>query len=424
MYKRLLVIVIFATSAFVDAPSYLDLGPVSLQGVLTVLFALAVACLVAARASESWPALVRLWPLSLLFVFSLGQFAVQHASAQGVQTLCMQWIFLGLVVLMTAGEEEEFFEPAVARMLERASLVGALIYILVFAFEGYGNEQIGAISFIAARSFALFALLGVAWFLAKWGCGSKASFWIALAIIFLIALSLSRTGFVIAVALIPLSCFRVLSRKHFVGLLAVSTVALLGFAYLVFSIDALRTRFLGDNSLADFAAGEASVDTSGRLDAWTITLKSYIESPWIGKGPGSANDLMDDELSSFHLGHPLNEYLRFLHDEGLVGLLLLLIGWTQVLLLCRRAYRKSLESNSSSAAIYLAAFLSFVGVSLGMLTDNTTSYVFVMGPVGVLVGLSLRSLMNAESRAVATESDMRPMLSPATSGLSLRRGGL
>jgi O-antigen ligase len=424
MSKRLLVIVIFATSAFVDAPSYLDLGPVSLQGVLTVLFAVAVACLVAARANESWPALRRLWPLSLLFLFSLGQFALQHASAQGVQTLCMQWIFLGLVVLMTAGEEEEFFEPAVARMLERASLCGVLIYILVFAFEGYGNDELGAISFIAARSFALFALLGVAWFLAKWANGSKVSFWAALGIIFVIALSLSRAALVIAVVLIPLSRFRILSRKHFIGLVAISFVTLFGLAYLVFSIDALRTRFLGDNSLADYVAGEASVDTSGRLDAWTITIKSYIESPWIGKGPGSANDLMDDELSSFHLGHPLNEYLRFLHDEGLVGLLLLLIGWTQVLLLCRRAYRKSLENNSGSAAIHLAAFLSFVGVSLGMLTDNTTSYVFVMGPVGVLVGLSLRSLMKAESPAVIIEPELPPTLSPATSGLSLRRDGL
>jgi O-antigen ligase len=415
MYKRLLVVIIFATSAFVDAPSYLDVGPLSLQGILTLLFAVAVACLVAARAHESWPALLRLWPLSLLFLFSLGQFAFQHASAQGVQTLCMQWIFLGLVVLMTAGEEEDFFEPAVPRMLERASLFGALIYILVFAFQGYGNDQIGAISFIAARSFALFALLGVAWFLAKWAAGSKASFWVALGIIVLIALSLSRAGLVIGVLLIPLSRFRILSRKHLIGLLAISLVALLGLSYLIFSIDALRTRFLGTNTISDYVAGQASLDTSGRLDAWAVTLSSYVESPWIGKGPGSANDLMDDELSSLHLGHPLNEYLRFLHDEGAVGLLLLLVGWIQVLALCRRAYLKSLENNSGNATIRSAAFLAFVGVSLGMITDNTTSYVFVMGPVGILVGLSLRSLMKIEARAVTTEPEPRPTLFPAPS---------
>jgi hypothetical protein len=48
--------------------------------------------------------------------------------------------------------------------------------------------------------------------------------------------------------------------------------------------------------------------------------------------------------------------------------------------------------------VHAAAFLSLIGVAIAMITDNPLDYLFVMGPLGVLVGLS----MGLEARSVGT----------------------
>ena len=396
MCKRLLVTGIFIASAFVDAPSYFSAGTISLMGILTILYAACIAFLVSWRPKEAWCALRAVWPLSTLLLFSMLQCLWYRPSVQTVQTLCLQWIFLGLIVLMMTGDKSRLDAVTVGGMLQYAAIVGSLCYAIVFVYEGFGSEGIGAISFVAARSFALFALLGVGLFLGRAATGSRAGFWLAIVLIFLIALSLSRTALVVGIILFPLSRFRSLTFRDLKRILLIGGVALCGLYILVSSIDALRLRFLGSNSVQDYVSGEASVDTSGRLEAWVVTLSSYVESPWIGKGPGSANDLIDDTLYRLDIGHPLNEYLRFLHDECIVGLLLLLAGSFQLLLPCQRAYRKSIREGSPEAGFHLGTFLALVAALLTMFTDNTASYIFVMAPLGIMVGTTLRSLRERE----------------------------
>lgn len=401
MSKRLVVTAVFISSAFVDAPSYVTGGSISLMGVLTIVFAVAVAVLAFWRPLASLPGLLRLWPLSLLFVFSVIQLFLDPLTIQAAQTLCLQSIFLGLILLTSTGELDGIDEMSVSRMLHNAALFASLCYLIVFLSEGFGPEEIGAISFIAARSYALFALLGVALFASRWAGGSRRSFWFAAALVFLIALSLSRTALALALMLIPLSRLSSAKRPAVKQLLIASLGAMLALTMLVLSINTLRSRFIGDNSVEDYVTGEASIDTSGRLTAWAVTLGSYLESPWIGKGPGSANELMDDVLYRLEIGHPLNEYLRFLHDEGLVGFLLFLAGVSQLLILCWQAYRRSLVNHYPNSPFYLATFLALLAALLSMLTDNTASYIFVMGPLGVMVGITLRSLALDTSTVIA-----------------------
>lgn len=408
MSKRAIVAAVFVASAFVDAPSYIKSGTISLMGVSTVLFAalLAFFALIEIRASLS--GLCRLWPFSLLFTFSCAQFLSQQFSVQAAQTLCLQWIFLALIVLVSDGEIDGIDEATVGRFLEHATLFASVCFLAIFAANGFGSEGVGAISFIQARSYALFALLGVAFFTARWALGSRASLWTTAALILMVALSLSRTALVTAILLLPLSRLQSFSRRDFKRLLGLGVLAAIMLYSLVFSIDALRQRFVGDNTLQDYVSGEAAVDTSGRLAAWGITLVSYVESPWIGKGPGSANDLMEDVLSRLEIGHPLNEYLRFLHDEGLVGLLLFLAGWGQLLRLSWRAYQQSLARESPDSIFHLATLLALFAALVTMLTDNTASYIFVMGPLGIMVGVTLRSL-HFETVPSNAAIDTRPL---------------
>jgi O-antigen ligase len=414
MAKRMIVGAIFLSSAFLDAPSLISGGSVSLMGMLTILYAVAIAVVVFTRLAAARRVLLRLWPLTLLFLYSVVQLFWSPRTGQAAQTVCMQWIFLGLIVLMATGGNEGTDEFALSRMLRNCVIGGSLCFVIAFLTVGFGAEGIGALTFVTSRSFALFALLGIALFLSRWANGSRRDFWLAGALIVLIALSLSRAALVTGVLLVPLSRFRSLAPREMKRIVLVGAIALLGLYSLVFSIGPLRQRFLGANSLDDYVSGEASIDTQGRLAAWAITIASYVEAPWFGKGPGSANDLIQDTLYRLKLGHPHNEYLRFLHDEGLLGLLLLLAGMGQLAARCWRAYQRALESSSSVASVayfHLTSFLSLVAVLITMLTDNTASYVFVMGPLAILVGGSIRAL--AESQAVLGSRSAFPMLSPA-----------
>jgi O-antigen ligase len=253
---------------------------------------------------------------------------------------------------------------------------------------------LGTESFIGARSFAVYALLGLGLLLGRWVHGSRISFWFALGLTLLIALSLSRTALVAGVLLFVLARVQSFSFRGLSRVAVASGIAACGLYFLVTSSDALSARFLGDSPVEEYLSGAASVDASGRLAFWAITVDSFGESPWLGKGPGTANDLIASEFEG--MGHPHNEYLRFLHDGGVLALALLLGGCTQLLVLCRRGYSHGVRACSAGRAFYLGTFLAFLAVLFTMITDNTASYLFVMAPLGILIGTCLRSVKKLE----------------------------
>ena len=83
--------------------------------------------------------------------------------------------------------------------------------------------------------------------------------------------------------------------------------------------------------------GSSAAYTSGRVVIWTQTWQSAVESPWIGKGAGSASAYLAD-LYDGDIAHPHNDYLRILHDYGVIGLVLFLYGLVRVGLMCWRTW--------------------------------------------------------------------------------------
>ena len=399
MLRRSFLTGLILLSGVVDMPSYMHVGTISVNGVLTILVAAGVAAFIFRRPKLAWHGFVRVWPLSFLLLYSVAQCVLTRASSQEIQNVCLLWIFVGLIVLTLVDGMGSPSNATVERALLCATAFASMCYALIVLFVGFGPEGIGASSFIAARSFALYALLGLGLLLGRWAGGSRISLWFAAALILLVALSLSRTGLVAGMLLFPLARLRSISLRDLRRFAIVSGLAACLLFYFVINFPALRSRLLGDRSLEDYIAGDASIDTSGRLAAWTITLNSYSESPWLGKGPGSANNLIGETLYELDLDHPLNEYLRFLHDSGALGLAFLLIGCVQLLVLCRRAYRKSIERHPAIAYFHLGTFLALVAVLLSMITDNTASYLYVMAPLGILLGTTLRSLDGFETVA-------------------------
>ena len=407
MLRRYFVIGILILSALVDVPGQISAGTLTLNGVLTVFIAVAIAVLLLGQPKPAWQGFVRIWPLSALFLYSMLQCLWRPLTLQGYQSISLLWIFVGCIVLVSLRRKNQLDASDVERLLLRSSAFAAFAYGISVLYDGLGTE-----SFIGGRSFALYAMLAVGLLLGRWAHGSRASFWLAAGLVVLIALSLSRTALVVGVILFPLARLRTLSLRDFKRIVIIGGIAAFGLYYLVISVNALRTRFLGDSSLVDYLSGDASVDTSGRLAAWILTVASFSESPWLGKGPGTANDLNGEPSADRHtateveLAHPLNEYLRFLHDEGVLGLSLFLAGWVQLLIVSRNAYRIRVDASDPSASFYLGVFLALVAVLITMITDNTASYTYVMAPAAILVGTVLRTQKQVALNATAERARM------------------
>jgi O-antigen ligase len=392
MLRRFFLIGVFLLSALVDVPANIHAGTLTVNGLLTVLIAIWVAALLSVRPKLAWRGFMRVWPFSCLLFYSVLQCLWHPLSLQGYQNICLQWIFVGCIVLVSADESNQLGIDQLVRLLLRASAFAAFAYGISILFDGLGTE-----SFIGGRSFALYALLALGLLLGRWAHGSRVDLWLAAGLIVLIGLSLSRTALVVGVLLFPVARVRSLSFSELRRITIIGGIAACGLYGLVVSVDALRLRFLGDSSIADYLSGDASVDSSGRFAAWALTLSSFSESPWLGKGPGTANDLNGQPSADRHtateveLAHPLNEYLRFLHDEGVLGLALFLAGWLKLVAVCRKTYRQSVEASSPACSFYHGMLVVLAAVLLTMLTDNTASYVFMMAPLGILIGTVLRT---------------------------------
>jgi O-antigen ligase len=393
MFRRLFFGGILLFSGFVDLPGHLSVGPISVSGAATILFSVVVAVLLARRRKLAWVGFRKIWPLSLLLLYSILQCLWRRPPMQGFQTVCILWLFVGLITVLAGGEKSELSFKSAERTLIWATAIATVCYTLSILYDGVGTE-----AFIGARSFALYALLGVALLLGRWANGSK-DLWPAIGLTFIVCLSLSRTALVVAALLFPLAGMRSFSIRELRRVAVISLVTAVTLFLIIAAIGALSSRFLDENSVGDIASGEAELNTNGRFAFWAATMDSFSDSPWLGNGPGTANDLIDWKFEG--LGHPHNEYLRVLHDQGILGLSLLLLGMGKLLLLCYRAYRESLSKISSSSGFCLATFLALTAFLLTMTTDNTASYVFVVSPLGILVGTALSSsTISVENRGL------------------------
>jgi O-antigen ligase len=151
-------------------------------------------------------------------------------------------------------------------------------------------------------------------------------------------------------------------------------------------IEPLRQRFFeGDLAIEIYGV---RINAMGRIDMWQVTLDSYREAPFLGKGVGAIHELIEARFPG--LGHPHNDYLRILHDYGSVGFLLFTAGLLAMIFLSWSAWQRAdRAADRDAAGVHLAAFLGLLAFSAAMLTDNVVVYVWVMVPLGVMVGASL-----------------------------------
>ncbi|WP_341527217.1 O-antigen ligase family protein [Nostoc sp. UHCC 0302] len=362
----------------------LKLGGISGLGLITLIYAVTSWFLVFSRSKIPKAVLLTSW-LVLFVIFALLD-GLWHYSTLSIvsliQNLSLYVAFVGFVVLSTIQSNRNLEIPEyISKNFPKAIKISVSLYALSLLITGPGASLI-----MGARSFALFGTIGMAWWLATWRYRMPGSLWWAGFTLVTIALSFSRTALLIAIILFPLSQISLTSFKGFMRMtltiLLIVTVSFLAFTF----VEPIRARFtaVGDNA----TVGGVKINTSGRSAAWPVAYASAMESPWIGKGPGSVGIILAKRVGPA-FAHPHNDYLRILHDFGFIGLTFWLLGYWQLIIRTWQNWQWADKNDQENAYIHLAAFLSLVAVALAMISDNVVVYIFAMAPLGILVGASL-----------------------------------
>lgn len=394
-----IVCIVMYLSSLIDVPRLVGLGPVSGLGMLTLFYNCWAWLLWCLAPALSRPVLSATFFLGLYLAWGFLSLAWCPAVLVGFQNLAVIGAFLGVMLLCAReSRRSRWFRNGVQKALMWSTVASTALYCV-----GLATPDFGATEFLGSRAFGLFALLGLAYFLSSWRYGSKWCLLWAVLITALIGFGLSRMAFVVALVLFPLAQRPSRSVREFVRVSAwLALVIVIGYCAIAY-IEPLHARFFSGDMSLDL--GGLTINASGRTAFWRTAMDSYWNSWLRGNGAGSSQVLM--RATFVDIDHPHSDYIRILHDGGLVGLTLWLLAIGALLRHVRRAWVRADRLNSNDAVLHLTAFLVLVAVSCAMLSDNAMVYIFLMGPAGALVGTSLGARL--------ARRDVRPDLIPNTS---------
>lgn len=382
---RYLVLIILATGYY-GLMSLVHIHNVSLMGFATVLWGVSAAVFAMLIPQLRQTILVKMaWFLLFGCVLGLDAYMFPVASPQVAIVICTFLLLTYFSANYADGIPNEADHLLLA--LRRALITETFIYAIVLAAThnnlppGYG------------RAYSIAACVGLPVLLIDWRNGGRKSLLWTVIIVGVVLASLSRTATLCIFVLVPLSSLGYARRRRG-GMVKNIIVILVGlglFVAAIQTIPAFQKRFFYGKTLDQYLNGNATLDTEGRNKMWAAVYLSWSETPEsraLGKGLGTAGFV----ANSVDRGmlHPHNDYLRLLHDTGLLGASLFCMGLITTMIgrfrLWRLYHRIGLRSQAN---VHGASFLSLIAFAIMMSTDNPIDYIFAVTPVGILLGLSI-----------------------------------
>ncbi len=377
-------------ASLVDVPRSRQAGSMTWLGLITIVqSALGVAALLLMQRVPTRVAKMVALPGAFVLWAALSMiWAPPHN--EGMQNAAVYFAFAVLITVAavaTAGNQSQA-ERVIGVSIVLADVVALGIVAASLALRGWPTNIDAVPWFVHPRALALFGLVPLSWHLARWTNGNARSAVGAGLWVIALFVSLSRTATAIALLLVVLAFFArarggratLPSRMLLLALVPVVIAAAL-------TVTPFRDRlFFRPNRTA--TTTELQVRDNGRTIMWRIVAESALEAPILGKGLGSSEPVVSNQYE--WVGHPHNEYLRVWHDLGIVGLVLLLaafVVWWRALWTEWR--RRSGYVVLPAPTLQLAAMGALLALLLGMLTDNSLVYNFVMAPTAVLIGAGL-----------------------------------
>jgi O-antigen ligase len=401
---------ILLLSSVTDATRRLAVGSLTLQGVLTIVLGVGTLVLVLARRRVPQAIYMASWLILFLGIGAISVYVNRETSMIGfrdqAQNLLVYALFVWMILLSATESHANPLMPPwyLSDGFTRAAQISMAFYGTSLLVGGLGTGI-----WMGARSFAIFAVIAMAWCLAGWRYRAfPTAGWCAIGLTVLIALSFSRTATVASLLLFPLA--QVSPRDPRSWLRVVVWMGLIALvAYLAFTfVEPIRARFtaVGDNA----TVGGVQINTSGRDRIWQSVSDSASEAPWFGKGPGSAGIAVQKVNATIH---PHNDYLRLLHDFGRLGLGIWVLGFGGIFVQAWCNWFWAEKHDRMTAHIHAATVLAMLVVAFVMITDNVVVYLFAMSPLGILMGASIG--MGAARRKLVRQA--RPLAWMADEGM-------
>jgi O-antigen ligase len=286
----------------------------------------------------------------------------------GLQNVAVYSVFVGACTHIAVSATPASIAQTWNVLRRVATIVAYVYFIVVFA----------AIDIYSARPMGIAALISIAVLLP----GQPRSRWEQFAPYFAVAavaLSLSRTATIVAALLLVFLVLRGKTGGRLLRAMALIVAVVASLLILALYYPPFRDRFLvGDNAVQ---VGGVGISTAGRAAFWEALITRIDDGFWLGQGAGAAERVIS--ITSPGQSHPHNEYLRLFFDFGAIGVSLFIIAILSIGLTVFRNARRHGDP------IHWAAGIALLGVSLTAITDNPLVYVFVMLPLGVLLGSSL-----------------------------------
>lgn len=378
-----LVVAVCAVGALGGLPSSVKIGSISLLALLTSAIFSVASLIIILRLSLFKGLVLHCLLFGLYLSWCMISVLWHSPSFATINSIIVQLGFFSLLILTA---QATVLNQAVVRSVRVGLRLATSLVFLGFVLSAVSRGSL--VHNVATIPLA--SLWIMAYYVARWCSGSWRSVWVVAALLVLSFLSLARAPFGIGLILVLIGGAIYKGKIRMTRIVAGVVVSVCIVVVALVYIESFGSAFFGGDNAVQLAG--FAINTSGRITLWTYTFQSFLESPWFGKGLGSSTDALR-EVS--HLvssqEHPHNDYLRIMHDLGLLGMGLWLIAFGALFSVLFKAWRRVRFDSSKifESEMHLTAVLALLVTALSMVTDNTIAYSFFMYPVAVLAGASL-----------------------------------
>lgn len=385
------VFLFFATSLLLIESNivYLQIGPFSLAAYLTLvtpfyLLALISLLLISHRRAKGGSFannprslrgdLIPITPFIVLLLLGLVSLGFSWR-IEGLQNLLALAVFV-TGVLASALVREDWVRFVAERAFPLTGLTSAVLFIITQIVD---TETRFGIEFFSPRQYGMVALVALAAALATSRTGvlyKLAPYVIFASLIF----SASRTVVAVGLIIFLISAYQRSSGWREAG---AKIAILLGFGVIFSAIGIFAVRDVAERISGGGAEQTDILSDSGRFNAWAqfLSLPQSGVDWFVGLGSGASAEFGQRELLYFP--QTLNEYLRFLLDQGILGLVLFVLG------LMFLAYRAKPWLRTKDGSLE-GAGLIVIALALVSFTDGAFYSYFVVLPASVLIGRMLQ----------------------------------
>jgi len=362
-------------------------GSLNLSGVIAILFILLAAYLLVRRRQGVLPvALAALW----LCIWTAVAVHTRGASTETLREGLREASIVALAVIV-CNARGAVSAPVAARLVQFVGFAPAIVAIYQLAthtgMDVAGNLRSNGTFSQPNSAVMFFAVAATAsmWLYLDHGRRRSDALLVALfAVASLSTFSIDGLGTLFAMMV----AFGVLHPGPWRERLVPMIVGVLTVA--VFFATPLGSQRVASES-APLTAAERGAQTSSlswRLHKWKTLIPEWEDSPLIGRGLGITTTT-DPTLENPYAGYPPhNEYVRYLVETGVIGLITLLAA---LVILLRRLVRKRREPGSRAGSLNAAslALVIVIGCLINSLADNTildtpTAYAAALIVVAVL----------------------------------------